>query len=611
MERKQKTIAERLYNNLPADLEFIDPQWLGGFGIPGFLVERINFILHKKLLDSVETPTTDWADMDAKSVRAAWSHFIEAIEAEKRLPFVHAKSVIDAAVGDLLHILVEPRKNLPDFLFGSDETLDFREASERAEMIVVYSHFGHHLPNYMRRKQLDYIDRDRFSSFISQLDDKLTAQYNALNWAQLLTPLFELNEQLVDPELLERFFRDKNRNQLAELFNGQTQKLDQTRFIEILSAPLADQDTESDPTPSAGISTNTEKVEVDPTSKPAASDETTHVEAHHTEPHSEYDIEPDNEPDAEAEADTEPVKEENTTGQTISSDTKIPGATATVPPATESSDRSAEPVKPVTPAPEPDSEPAPLWQQFRQEKQNETVPEKETRREEPDVRQASEPERGDIRPEFVTPPDTAPAPTTATGPEKETEPEQKQEQKQEPKSRAKHFEDLPLVERYKTEESGKTQSDDGDSTRNEKSVNDTSEQPDAEPLPMWKRFISAATSVKIPELGKSDKSKILADSLSPPEDDYELDIEISNPLRIDEIKKTLDDKKKYYIKRFFKGDHAAFNTVIRDLAEMETWKEAGPYITKNVFKKNKIDPYSDEAVNFVDRLQSYFNAYHK
>lgn len=578
MERIQKTITERLHNNLPADLEFIDPQWLGGFGIPGFVVERINFLLHKKLHNSVQTPSTDWADMDAKSVRATWNQFIVALEAEKRLPAAHAKSIIEAAVEDVLRILVEPRKNLPDYLFGNDKTLDFKEASERAETIMVYNHFGHHLPNYMRRKQLDFIDRERFSSFISQLDDKLTAQYNPLNWSQLLNPLFELNEQLINPELLARFFRDKNRNQLAELFDHQTQKVSPSQFIEILSSPRVDQDSTSVTIPDSESMPVKDKIEEKPAQKPTASDK-------------------DLREDQIEKSGTESGKEESITENKPTSEHIGAGVTSAVPPASASHNHAAEPVKPVEPAPKTDSEPAPLWQRFRQTDPEESTVERESIRKAPDIKKASEAERGDIRPEFVTPP--------------EPEPEQQSADNQRPETRTEEGEDLPLVERFKTEEPDRSQASVAASADVETSDKDIREDPDTEHVPMWKRFITAATSVKIPERGKSDEVTKLADSFSSPDDDYELDIEIGNPLRIDEIKKTLDDKKKYYIKRFFKGDQAAFNTVIRDLAEMESWKEAGPYITKNVFKKNKIDPYSDEAVNFVDRLQSYFNAYSK
>jgi len=700
MERTQRTVTDNLLNKLPSDLEFIDPQWLGGFGIPGFLVDRIKFELHKNLGDSIVPPKTEWADMDAKPVRAAWTRFIEAIEAETRLPAASARSVIESAVGDLLNILVEPRKNLPDYLFGNDKTLDFRQACERVETIVVYTHFGQHLPNYMRRKQLDFIDRERFSSFISQLDAKLTAQYSPLNWAQLLAPLFELNNHLIEPELLARFFRDKQREQLALLFDRKEGALSQTQLIEILSAPAIDHDSDTaasaapavpapvvSPAPSAhttpdpasstgtdtadgtdatdsadaadGTDTSDDTVATDGTDTAdetvvrdgtITTDET--VKSQHTSVTSEQDapvetspkpVEPHLHTTAESDSGTKKVSDdvpddtasppeparqprpetpaasmendsdtgtdpepEISTARETSARSETEPVPYSVEPAvsgnTDSADQPpAKPTQQAAPAtthePEKsDNEPAPLWQQFRQPEETGSAPADEPVREVKSVKPARETDRSDVRPEFISKP----------------EPPVKSVAVPEPKAKTEPDEDRPLFERYKNEEADTKEQPAKPPAEEVPDTRESAGKSSDETLPMWKRFISAASSVRIPELGKSSgEEKSLGDSFTHPDDDYELDIEISNPLRIDEIKKTLDDKKKYYIKRFFKDDQAAFNTVIRDLAEMESWDEAGPYITKNIFKKNKIDPYSDEAINFIDRLQSYFTTHTK
>ena len=618
MERIQRTITEKLLNKLPSDLEYIDPQWLGGFGIHDFLVERIKFELHKNLGESIVPPKTDWADMDAKPVRAAWIRFIEATEAETRLPSVFARSVIESAVGDLLAILVEPRKNLPDYLFGNDKTLDFREASERAETIVVYTHFGQHLPNYMRRKQLDFIDRERFSSFISQLDEKLTAQYSPLNWAQLLSPLFELNDKMVDAELLVRFFRDKNRSQLAATFERTDRAINQTEFIEMLSAPAVDHDSDADEEPvTSPVETDISKLSVsgkktaqtvqdvgsdsekntvsEPgvSSAPEISSESDHASVQENTESSEI------EEKATTAGMSEPSQDTAAATDNLNTDAKTEAKAKAEAEAYTDTETDNEPVTDTDTDTDTDTnkdtlkEPAPLWQQFRQADDTESKRADEPVREKIVEKSASKTDLSGVKPLFLSKP----------------EPKTDSLAQPEPASHTGHNEERPLVERFKNDPAAieppvkPTQKSEADTSGSKEGDN-------AENLPMWKRFISAASSVKIPELGKGSQEKPLADRFthSDDEDDYELDIDISNPLRIDEIKKTLEDKKKYYIKRFFKDDQAAFNTVIRDLAEMESWNEAGPYITKNIFKKNNIDPYSDEAVNFIDRLQSYFTS---
>jgi hypothetical protein len=524
MKQNTSTVADRLFSKLPEDLEFIDPQWLGGFGIPPFVAESIRHTLLDKLRHSLNFPDTVWTDLDANPVRTSWERFVEAAEAEIRLPYSSARDVMVSVAADLTGILTEPRKNLPDFLFGNEKSLNFREASDRVTKIVVYTHFGQQLPNYMRRKQLDFIDRERYASFISQLDEKLTAHYSPLNWAQLLAPLFELMEDRVEPAMLSAFFRDKNRDDLAIRFDGLPEEISAVNLKEVLAAPSPERTV---------------------TGKPAA------INAEPGQPA----MPATDKNEAARKAEPVPVTPHFRNAQTIESRTESKPESVAIPPqiSETSGDQTSETAE------EHDYAPSPQGNQTQTQ----------------------------IDPEIVS---------------------------GIPPSRTENDE-VPLVERFRIEESDRKTEIEPTGTAPAAEVSDeTANKKDNtdESVPMWKRFISAAASVatgKTTEPSDASQEKALIEKLAAPEEDYELDIEYINPLRIDQIKKTLDDRKKYYIKRFFKGDHAAFNTVVRDLSEMETWKEAGPYVTKNVFKKYKIDPLSDEAVDFMDRLQSFFTSH--
>ncbi|MFN2373503.1 MAG: hypothetical protein ABR545_06785, partial [Cyclonatronaceae bacterium] len=489
-------------------------------------------------------------------------------------------------------------------------------------------------------------------------------------------------------ELLVRFFRDKNRARLAELFERPDGAVDQTQLIEMLSAPAVDHDSDTDtdtdtistpaPAPIAAApaqpptATSTgeqEKTDVShkqpspaepapapvPFPAPEREQEREQEKAPEQEqkqtpapatPEISEPVQPESRSDADQEnsqietapsrlpgSDKEtviPVQDAETdsdkytgpepelsSAPEISSESDHASDQENIEPASieheateandarmseQSQDTAAATDKSGTEVPketktETQAEPTPLWQQFRQVDDTQSKRADDTTREYFIEKPASKTDLSNVKPLFLSKP----------------EPEADSFSQHETESQAKNDEVRPLVDRFKNDEAAAIESYDKTTEETAADTAGSTGGSNPETLPIWKRFISAASSVRMPELGKGNEDKPLADRFSQPDDeyDYELDIDISNPLRIDEIKKTLEDKKKYYIKRFFKDDQAAFNTVIRDLAEMETWSEAGPYITKNVFKKNKIDPYSDEAVNFIDRLQSYFTSHIK
>ncbi|NIT57007.1 MAG: hypothetical protein GWN00_12455, partial [Aliifodinibius sp.] len=45
---------------------------------------------------------------------------------------------------------------------------------------------------------------------------------------------------------------------------------------------------------------------------------------------------------------------------------------------------------------------------------------------------------------------------------------------------------------------------------------------------------------------------------------------------------------------------------IEDIAAYDSWQDVSKYIEKDIFKRNLVDMYSEAAVDFTDRLQSYF-----
>lgn len=131
---------------------------------------------------------------------------------------------------------------------------------------------------------------------------------------------------------------------------------------------------------------------------------------------------------------------------------------------------------------------------------------------------------------------------------------------------------------------------------------------DEDEIPIWKSFsrdddddnaipIRQETAEDTDDENSEDKFKRIKTFELPVPDDAR-----------QQLQEQLAEKRDDYIKHIFSGDESAFEYTIEQLAEFRNWREAGKYLTKEVFKRNTIDMYSDSAVDFTDQLHKFFIA---
>ncbi len=244
MDRIIRSTTDHFLKKLDSERPFFTVEEVSQAGFPDFLVERIRLELIRNLRDSVNPPESDWADMQAPAVQDSWDHFLKAIREEVRLPASYARPVLESAIGDILELMVAPRAFLPDYLFGRDEELDFEGVRERCEWIVVYNYFSRVISRFMEKKGRDKLTREQARRIIQRLDERVTAHYTSLNWAQLFEPWFELIGEQLESDLFARFFRDKGLPGVARHFDLESGAIHRTRLIEILSKPPKDDSEE-------------------------------------------------------------------------------------------------------------------------------------------------------------------------------------------------------------------------------------------------------------------------------------------------------------------------------------------------------------------------------
>ncbi|MCH8558803.1 MAG: hypothetical protein LAT84_13330 [Balneolia bacterium] len=688
MDQIVKNTTERLLRKLNPEQPFYTPSDMLEAGFPAFVVERIRLELETNLADSILPPSTDWAIMNAEEVTGAWQQFLDAIHNQLRLPNSYAKGVIESSVADLFDILTEPRKNLPDYLFVSSADLYPEEIEERMRWVVVYPHFASFLPRYMKAKKLDKITKERYASAIAQIDDKLSARYSPLNWAQLLKPLFTLCNEELEPEVIGRFFRDKNMLAEAERFESQKDPLDDHQFIELLSKPSFDEEYPSEIIPAAtftkskvekhGLESDKDDDAITPEKTPAESEETPDSRVTDKEDDSESDDKPLYStllPDADDDDDS-------ANDQIVASDEDDDRRTSVMDNATgseeevvsdddseekdetdieeyiplnsrwsnlsdnddeeddEEEDDSDEPVSPFKPLSEDeeddkdeesstefkplDEDDEDITTNFRpldEEDDDEVIPPSFKPLDEDEDKDESEPIGGDngkaesgFSPLYARFQQASDEESGNKDDDDELEDSEfKSDQGDEPvlpKDFSRETQDYDSS-KDETDEAELTPSPVPSGLRSVQDEDDTDEttaadeeEGDEEYIPLWKRLSAddddegGFPTVPVEEReSEQRRAPIESPSVEDESDDDGMARKLIG---------YLEEDRKAYTREIFKNDDAAYINALVALSEFKNWREAGKYLTNEIFRKNGIDMYKDVTVDFTDRLHKFF-----
>ncbi len=539
MTRIIQQITQQLIDRLPDNDQYYRLDELRSWGFPSFIIKRIKIELERNLAESMIPPKTDWANIQSDAVQFAWQKFVDAIRAEARLPASYAKTVIETAVADVIEMLIQPRKNIPEVIFGTDDELSYEEIADRAKAVVVYRHFSTLVPRFMQKKELNKLSKERCAKIIAKADEKLTARYSPLNWAQMLEPLFNLQNGNIDTNLFRLFFEDKNMLRIAREFDLMNDTLSRAQFIEVLSSPdlLDFEGYEDDQSTLFGDQPETKAPKTEqeipkPTEEPeeVATDRSTKDDKQKEEKADDpkalnkdamSSLFPDN--------DSEPEEESE---KTLNTD--FTGADG-------------------------DEDGAEVETEDQKEKDN------------------------TINASFVG---------------------EDEEEIEAAESEQELAEEVVEVEEEKTEEADSTVNED-----EEKAVEKPELADEEAETPMWMRYMSEE---EIEEYKKQELEEPEIEDEDTDDDGFiddpiiDLTNEEASDEEIEELSNMLSDDRDLFVEEIFRGSDRAYDQAIEDIAAYDDWQSASKYIQKDIFKRNLVDMYSEEAVDFTDRLQSYF-----
>lgn len=141
-----------------------------------------------------------------------------------------------------------------------------------------------------------------------------------------------------------------------------------------------------------------------------------------------------------------------------------------------------------------------------------------------------------------------------------------------------------------------------------------------EEVPMWKSFLEREDPDDEPSFYFDESSEVSKDeetgfySEEDETDEYPV-INIGDSVdgvtgdEIEQLSKWLSADRDRFIRTIFNDSSLAWEQALIDLTIFDDWKSAAKYLEKEIFNKNRIDIYSEVAVDFTDYLHSYFMEY--
>lgn len=641
MEQFAEQITVSLIQELPDQSKSYTPKELLSAGIPYFVVETLRDTIASTIESGMKLPDSDWIQTDANEVKTAWQSFVGLTKEHIKVPSAKLPQLLQNAVEQCLKLMIRPRQSVPEYIFKTPTDIDFETAKERVFTLEVSQQLGLALVRYMEKKQKNVLSFEEARDLIKKIDEKMVENYHPLNWAQVLKPVFELAGPAVDSQLLRKFFEDKNKRKIARKFELLDKKVSESEFIEILSsADLLDVEGYEDEQQQLFVQSK----EVDIPKKPEKD---------------EYENEElEQEPEAEEEENSLVSNEE----EPESEEAKIEPEIVEEEPESEEAEIEAEIVEESAEHQEEEEKNlADLFAEIREAgSDEETLSDIELEHEEPELSLREENDDSDTEEEIpllnkfmFDEGDTEESIEAIDEDEKENDLHEKEP--------ASIYEEMNLVRENESEqqkvremisedsaededageepdeldqeesfeelsykiEKEKESSDlaEEEPAQFEKSPEESDEKSDEdEDLPMWRSFLERDDIET--ESGYEYEEEITENE---PEEEDEADSEIEDdegfieePIydltttepdpeeKLEEVSKWLDDEKGRFVQEIFGNSEIAYEQALFEIMDFDDWKSASHYLEREVFARNRVEVYDEAAVDFTDRLHSYF-----
>ena len=217
-------LSDRLLDSFPADQAYTETDWAAD-AMPGPLRHYLTHLLrhhHRRETRQLRRARTDWVDYEDPEMEAATRSFLDAVEQHLQVPPDRWAETLRTAARRTTAYLVRPVPTLKSFVFEeADGSVPTPQVRWRMRFFGPYAYLRDAVQAFAEKRDRDAFSPDVFERVLRRVDERMTADFNADRWGDLLDPLFDTarratGRKQVPLSLLRTFFEEKNADHLAE-----------------------------------------------------------------------------------------------------------------------------------------------------------------------------------------------------------------------------------------------------------------------------------------------------------------------------------------------------------------------------------------------------------
>ncbi len=217
-------LSERLLDAFPADRAYTKTDWTAD-AMPAPLRHYLSHLLrhhHRRETRQLRRARTDWVDYDHPEMEDATHAFLDAAEQHLQVPRGQWTDTLRTAARRTTNYLVRPVPTLSAFVFeDAAGAVPVPQVQWRMRFFGPYAYLRNAVQASAEKQDRDAFSPDAFEHVLRRVDERITADFEAGRWLDLLDPLFETarcatGRTQVPLSLLRTFFEEKNAAPLVE-----------------------------------------------------------------------------------------------------------------------------------------------------------------------------------------------------------------------------------------------------------------------------------------------------------------------------------------------------------------------------------------------------------
>ena len=229
-------LSERLLDAFPADQAYTKADWAAD-AMPSPLRHYLTHLLrhhHRRETRQLRRARTDWVNYDHPEMEQAAQAFLDATEQHLQVPRDQWADTLRTAARRTTGYLVRPVPTLMSFIFEDTAgAVPVPQVQWRMRFFGPYAYLRNAVQAFADKQDRDAFTPDAFERVLQRVDERMTADFDADRWLDLLDPLFDTARCATDrPQvplpLLQTFFEEKNADTLVErvITYGRTEDAD-------------------------------------------------------------------------------------------------------------------------------------------------------------------------------------------------------------------------------------------------------------------------------------------------------------------------------------------------------------------------------------------------